>query len=198
MGTGHPSTRQVLAVALTAIFVVLLPVVYVGILNSALRRQSFQFNEGWRESRFLEGWRFVANVPTNGSLEVDGNATLTIRAPYPLGPGSELTAQRTSLPSIDFGTYRYLVVSVRVPSFFVAARVVLWISAETAILVLLKTYADNEWHREVVDLHLFGIGSRSPLYLLELSVLVVERPTSTETVAMYRDLFFGKIEGGVG
>ena len=184
--------------ALTCLLLVLLPVVYVGILNSALRRPTLQFTEGWREPGFAEGWRFAANVPTIGILEVNGNGTLTIKATYPLGPGSILAAQKTSLPVIDFGAYRYLVVSVKVPPFFVAASVVLWTSANSSVQVLLKTYPDYEWHREVVDLHFFGLWGRSQLYMLELTAMIVEKPSVTEEVAMYQDLFVGRVEGGVG
>ena len=133
------------------------------------------------------GWKLVSNVPANASLTVEAGI-LKIRSNGSLPPRTIVSAQ-TFVSGLDLPQRPMLLASVRTNDINVAARIALWPNGQNSP-VLLKTYIDQLWHREIVDLSFFR-SSWSNLTLVELGLATLESvlPSQIE----FRDLEFGSM-----
>ena len=73
----------------------------------------------------------------------------------------------------------------------IAARIVIWPtpSAIDSREVLLKTYNDNQWHTEIIDLSFFGISGN--IHRVELGFITLVTSNSNESVC-YADFSFNR------
>lgn len=107
----------------------------------------------------------------NGILKLSGIGHLT--------KGTIISAQRSKNLTFNLIPYNYLNISIRTSSLNTAARIVIWPDpiASHSREVLLKTYNDNNWHTEIVELTLFGLTQqihRIELGLVNLNTSIVE------------------------
>lgn len=179
-----------------SVLLVGIPVVYVATVNSLEDHPTLRFEAGWTDPVFFEGWIFVANAPVDGYLN-NSQGYLAINTDRVLNPGVIVAAQRRTLPPLDISQYPFLVVSIKTPSSLIAARIVVWLDPGQGITLLAKTYADREWHTEVIDLRFFGLSGTIQPFMLELTGWVIERPTTEVTIVMFRELMLAKIPEGL-
>ena len=118
---------------------------------------------------------------------------MNVSASGDLSEGLLVSAQRRNSLSINTAMYKYLMISVRTSSLNIATRVVVWpdqnvINSRT---VLLKTYNDNEWHTEIVDLSYFVVSTN--IFMIELGFEQVYPSNANEWVT-YKELSFNSLE----
>jgi len=136
-------------------------------------------------------WVMAYNEPINASISSE-NGTLEIHGSGGLSSGTIVSAQRPKGLLFNSSEYSYLKVSIKTSSINVAARVVVWVDQSHAYAVLLKTYDDNAWHTEIVDISLFGATSSS-LYMVELGWMQIDE--GYESTVYYRQLSFDSLGG---
>lgn len=136
-------------------------------------------------------WTLSYDKSINAGISNEGN-TLKVFGRGNLTVGTIVVAQRFYNLTFKPSVARYINVSIRASSIAAAARIVLWTSPSQFITVLLKTYNDENWHTEIIDMLRFGI-SDSQLYLVELGWLQVYNSTDSST-AWYRQLSFNQLK----
>jgi hypothetical protein len=124
----------------------------LSILDATVGYSTPRLVSGWEDNTFAD-WKLASNAPVEGSLDAE-NGTLVVSAIGPVANHTIVTAQLflNTDKFVDLATYNYLKVSVRTSSIDVAARIVIRSNTTEIKEVLMKTYNDNEWHTEVVDL----------------------------------------------
>jgi hypothetical protein len=172
------------------------PVAYVAAINAVLPYNSLAFETGWTDQSF-SGWTVNASQGTNGSLAVS-NGSLSVISATMVTPQQFVAADSPNLPLIDISRYHFLIVSIRAPAYYVAARIVIWAGGGGPIAVLVKTYADTGWHTEVIDLRFFGLSIARPLRMIELGWQGVETSASAGTHVEFRGLSLAKQMGEPG
>jgi hypothetical protein len=136
-------------------------------------------------------WVMAYSEPINASISSE-NGTLEIHGSGGLSTGTIVSAQRPKGLLFNSSEYNYLKVSIKTSSINVAARVVVWVDQSHAYTVLLKTYDDNAWHTEIVDISLFEATSSS-LYMAELGWMQIDE--GNESTVYYRQLSFDSLGG---
>src|SRR5207245_10509567 len=108
----------------------------------------------------------TATCPTS-SLPSVSNRTLSVLSTGTLPPQHFVAPSSPNLPQVDISRYHFLIVSIRTPAYYVGARIVMWTGSGGPILALVKTYADTEFHTEVIDLRFFGLSTARLLRMIE-------------------------------
>jgi hypothetical protein len=103
--------------------------------------------------------------------------------------GTILSAQRSKNLTFNLIPFNYLNVSIMTSSLNIAARIVIWpdSSLSNSREVLLKTYNDNQWHTEIIELSLFGLTEN--VYRIELGFVSLF-PSTTEECACFKEISF--------
>ena len=186
--------RKPFVYKVTAVILVLIvfPVMYVKVLDTLVGHTEPVFISGWGTD-FTDGWQLASSVPVKAELaEEDG--VLNVTATESLPNYAIVTAQKLDDFVVNVTTYNYLVVSIKTSSLFTAARIVVWPNS-TKIApkeVLLKTYDDNEWHTEVVDLSsIFALSG--DIIGIELGFKRINPSASSESV-YFKQLSFSRLE----
>jgi hypothetical protein len=137
-------------------------------------------------------WILSSSDPVPAGIS-SGNGVLTVTARGNLTQGLIVSAQRTRNLDVNLTPYYFLKISIMTSSIDVAARIVIWPTSTIADSkeVLLKTYNDNQWHTEIVDLSLFGLTNR--VFEIELGFVTLA-DLSSETYANYGQLSFNMLE----
>ena len=186
--------KSFIYVAIAAILVLIVfPMMYVGVIDTLVSHKKPVFISGWECSDFTDGWRLASSVPVKGELVVE-NGVLKVTANESLPYYGVVTAQKLDDFVVNVTTYNYLVVSVKTSSVFTAARIVVWPHSTGMAQkeVLLKTYDDNEWHTEVVDLSsIFGLSG--DIVGLELGFKSIDPSVSSQSVC-FKQLSFSRLE----
>jgi hypothetical protein len=136
-------------------------------------------------------WTIAYIGTTNASISSE-NGTLEIHGSGGLSTGTIVSAQRLNSLLFNPSEYNYLKVSIKTSSINVSARIVIWTDQSHAYTVLLKTYDDNAWHTEIIDLSFFG-ATNSSLYMIELSWMQIDK--GYESTVYYRQLSFDSLGG---
>jgi hypothetical protein len=68
-----------------------------------------------------------------------------------------------------------------------AARIVVWTDDGKDHLILLKTYNDNQWHNEIIQLKAFGVYGRM---LVAVQLGMMSFNSETPLTVSYKDLSF--------
>lgn len=133
-------------------------------------------------------WVLASNAPLDvGVMSESGTSSIYVSGQVP--KDAIATIQRKQSLNFDPTVYRYLKVSIKTSSIDVAPRIFVWTDERTPQLVLLKTYNDNQWHNEIIDLAYFGINANR-LYMIELGLLQVV--AGYNSTVWYRYLSFNK------
>jgi hypothetical protein len=169
------------------------PVAYVVAIDAALPHQSLAFEAGWTDPSF-SGWRVNTTQGTSAALSVS-NGTLSVISTATVAPYQFVAADSSNLTPVDISRFHFLIVSIRAPAYFVAARVVVWTGSDGAIVLLVKTYADTGWHTEVIDLRFFGLSITRPLRMFELGWQGVERTAPSGSIVEFRGLSLARQVG---
>ena len=84
-------------------------------------------------------------------------------------------------------------VSIRTSSINIAARIVIWPdqNVHNSREVLLKTYNDNDWHTEIIDLSYFILPT--DVFMIELGFAQIY-PSNTNEWITYKTLSFNSLE----
>lgn len=135
-------------------------------------------------------WRLAYNKPVNASISNE-DGVLRVSATGNLSAGTIVAAQRLKNLAINLSVHNYLNISIMTSSINVAARIVIWTNMSYSHDVLVKTYNDNEWHSEIVDLAFFGLSG--DVYMIELSLMQLYPSDSSEWVS-YKQLSFNRLE----
>jgi hypothetical protein len=117
-----------------------------------------------------------------GILKLSGNGNLS--------EGTIISAQRSKNLTFNLVPFNYINVSIMTSSLDIAARIVIWPTNSSGSIsreVLLKTYNDNQWHTEIVELSLFGLTKN--IYRIELGLITLDSSTTEEWIC-YKDLSF--------
>jgi len=180
---------------LTATILVLLifPVAYVAAINAVLPPTGLALEAGWTDQSF-SGWTVNVSQGTSAVLSVS-NGTLSVISTGTVTPRQFVAADSPNLPLVDISRYHFLIVSIRTPAYYVGARIVMWTGSGGPILALVKTYADTEFHREVIDLRFFGVSTATPLRTIELGWEGVEVPAPAGSVVEFRELSLAREVG---
>ena len=188
-GTMDPRLR------LAAVMLVLLivPVAYVAAINAVLPHTNLAFEAGWTDQSF-SGWTVNVSQGTGAVLSVS-NGTLSVISTGTVTPQQFVAADSPNLPQVDISRYHFLIVSIRTPAYYVGARIVMWTGSGGPILALVKTYADTEFHTEVIDLRFFGLSTARPLRMIELGWEGVEIPASAGNHVEFRGLSLAREVG---
>lgn len=120
------------------------------------------------------------NKSINATLSSD-QVNLRIYGSGNLTAGTIVSAQRYFEPTIALEQPRYLKVIIKTSGIDVAARMTVWTDEITSHLILLKTYNDNEWHTEIVDLSYFGLID-SQIQMIELGWQQVYDSNGSSTI----------------
>jgi hypothetical protein len=136
-------------------------------------------------------WKTFCTVPIEESVSSENNV-LTVFARGNISAGTIVTAQRSDNFSFSLQTYCYLNVSIKTSSINVSARIVVWTNSTVPCVVLLKTYNDENWHTEIVDLSSCGV-TEDKLLMIELGLMQVYDVTNSESSVNYQELSFCKL-----
>ena len=181
-GTRDPRVR----LAGLILVLLILPVAYVAAINAVVPHASLAFEAGWTDLTF-SGWTVNASAGTSALLSVS-NGSLSIISGGTVTPQQFVAADSPNLSAANVTKYPFLIVSVKAPAYYVAARIGIWTGKGPLILILLKTYADTAWHTEVIDLRFFGLSSETPIRTLELGWTGVERSALGWTEVQFQGL----------
>jgi hypothetical protein len=138
------------------------------------------------EYRDAPNWELISDKPVNAKLNAQ-NHVLSIRLSNIAPNGSLIAAQRVGGFAFDLRNAGYLQVSIKTSSLSVIARIVVWTEDGKDHLILLKTYNDNQWHTEVVQLSAFGV-SGTKLLAVQLGMIAVN--SEAPLIVSYKDLSF--------
>jgi hypothetical protein len=136
-------------------------------------------------------WKLSYNTPIEEGISSENNV-LTVFARGNISAGTIVTAQRSDNFSFNLQTYRYLNVSIKTSSINASARIVIWTNSTVPCTVLLKTYNDEEWHTEIVDLSFCGV-SEDKLFMIELGLMQVYDVVDSESTVFYGELSFCRL-----
>ena len=134
-----------------------------------------------------EWWLASSSLTPAGISNQQG--ILTLSGIGHLSKGTIISAQRSKNLTFNFIPYNYLNISIMISSLNVAARIVIWpdSSASNSREVLVKTYNDNNWHTEIVELSIFGLTQN--VQRIELGFVSLDTSTVEEWVN-YKELSF--------
>ena len=189
-GTTDPRLR----IAAMVLVLLLFPVAYVAAINAMLPHESLAFEIGWTEQSF-SGWTVNASSGTNAVLAIS-NGTLSVISTATVTQDQFVAAESPNLSAVNVTRYPFLIVSVRAPAYFVAARIGIWTGKGPLVLVLAKTYPDTAWHTEVIDLRFFGLSWEAPIRTLQLGWGSVEKPAPGGTQVAFQGLELARRMGG--
>jgi hypothetical protein len=175
--------------------IILMPVAYLTILNQIIPHPGLKFHAGWTDNSFqTDVWKLSYNRPVDVNMSSE-DGVLKICASGELSIDTIVAAQRWSGLDFNLTEYRYLKVSIMTSGLAVAARIMIWTDPDHGHAVLLKTYNDNKWHPEIIDviffLNVLGASS-SQLSMIELSWQQVNEGSSS--TACYSQLSFNSLE----
>ncbi len=188
-GTMDPRVRLAAMILVVLIF----PIAYVAAISAVLPHESLAFEAGWTDPSF-SGWTANASQGTSAVLSVS-NGTLSVISAATVTPQQFVAADSPNLPAVDISRYHFLIVSIRAPAYYVGARIAILTGTGGPTLVLVKTYADTEWHTEVIDLRFFGLSIATPLRMIELGWQGVETPAPATTHVEFQGLSLAKQMG---
>jgi len=173
----------------------ILPVAYIAATNALLPHESLAFAAGWTESSF-SGWTVNVSQGTSAFLAVS-NGTLSVISAGTVTTEQFAAADSPNLSAANITKYPFLIVSVKAPAYYVAARIGIWTGKGPLLLVLVKTYPDTAWHTEVVDLRSFGVSWETPIRTLQLGWTSVERSAPGGTQVEFQGLELARRVGGL-
>ena len=182
LGTRDPRVR----LAGLILVLLVLPAAYVAAINAAVAHESLTFEAGWSDSSF-SGWTVNASADTTALLSVS-NGSLSVISGGTVTPQQFVAADSPNLSAANVTKYPFLIVSVKAPAYYVAARIGIWTGKGALMLVLVKTYADTARHTEVIDLRFFGLSWETPIRTLELGWTSVERSAPGWTEVQFQGL----------
>lgn len=136
-------------------------------------------------------WKLAYNKNINAKIFSE-DGILTVSGKGNLTKDTIITAERFDSLTFNPQEYRYMKVSIKTSSVTVAARVLLWENRSSASVLLLKTYNDTDWHKEIVDIPTFGFDSNSPPFLIELGIVLLDGHEQNYASASYKELSFNK------
>ncbi len=183
-----------LRIVALVVALVVLPVAYIAAINTAIRHDQLTFTAGWTDPGFA-GWTVKASAGANAFFTVS-NGVLSLVSTTSVTPQQFVAADSPNLSQVDLPKYPYLIVSVKAPAYFVAARIGFVTEQRGLALVLVKTYPDTNWHTEVIDLRFFGLADGGPVQMIELGWLGVEHPAPVGTLVQFQDLKLASLIGG--
>ena len=137
LGTRDPRVR----LAGLILVLLVLPAAYVAAINAAVAHESLTFEAGWSDSSF-SGWTVNASADTTALLSVS-NGSLSVISGGTVTPQQFVAADSPNLSAANVTKYPFLIVSVKAPAYYVAARIGIWTGKGALMLVLVKTYADT-------------------------------------------------------
>lgn len=137
-------------------------------------------------------WTISASQLVNTTLSSE-RGVLNLSASGYLSEGLLVSAQRRNNLSINAELHNYLMVSIRTSSINIAARIVIWPdqNVHNSREVLLKTYNDNDWHTEIIDLSYFILPT--DVFMIELGFAQIY-PSNTNEWITYKTLSFNSLE----
>jgi hypothetical protein len=133
-------------------------------------------------------WSIISDKPVDASLETNDHI-LTISAPSSIPEYATVAAQRVGGFYVNLSEFGFLKISIKTSSLHVAAKVAVWDEIGEEHVVLLKTYNDELWHDEIVDLKAFNVNVAAKIVMIQLALLNVEHVNSSVAVS-YKDLAF--------
>ncbi|MFZ0891359.1 MAG: hypothetical protein WB778_08195 [Thermoplasmata archaeon] len=175
---------QFIAVLVTALIV---SAAYVGLVNFAVVHQPNQLVVGWSDSQFSGRWSESGSAGTPGYISIS-NGTLSVGAVGTARPGVIITAVGLDLPSLNVGRYPYLAISVKSPSEYLAIRIVLSYAPGQALMVVLSTFNDQNWHTIYANLVFLGFSGQVPVNFLEIGWMAVQQPVGPNPVVQFQNL----------
>ncbi len=173
---------------------VVLPVAYIAAINVAIPHDQLTFTAGWTDPSFA-GWTITASAGASAFFTVS-NGVLSLVSTTSITPQQFVAADSPNLSQVDLPKYPFLIVSIKAPAYFVAARIGIVTEERGLALVLVKTYPDTDWHTEVIDLRFFGLSDGARIQMIELGWLGVEHPAPAGTLVQFQDLKLGSLVGG--
>lgn len=134
-----------------------------------------------------EWWLASSSLTPAGISNQQG--ILTLSGIGHLSKGTIISAQRSKDLNFNLIPYNYLNISIMTSSLNVAARIVIWPDsvAGNSREVLIKTYNDNNWHTEIIELSIFGLTQN--VQRIELGFVCIDTSTTEEWVH-YKELSF--------
>jgi hypothetical protein len=181
----------VVALILTLI---VLPVAYIAAINATIPHDRLAFTAGWTDPMFL-GWKANSTAGTSAFIAVS-NGVLSVVSTTSVTPQQFVAADSPNLSRVDRSQYPFLLVTIRAPAYFVAARIGIATEQRGLVLVLVKTYPDSDWHTEVIDLRFFGVANGKGFFMIELGWLGVERDAPANTRVEFQDVMLASLVGG--
>ncbi|MFZ1022894.1 MAG: hypothetical protein WAN87_02010 [Thermoplasmata archaeon] len=175
---------QVIAVLVTTI---VLSASYVGFVNFVVVHPPNQLVVGWSDSQFAGRWSETGSAGTPGYISIS-NGTLTVGAVGTIRPGAVVSAVGVALPSLDTTHYPFLAISVRSPSQYLAIRIVLSMAPGQALMLVLSTFNDANWHTIYANLDFLGFSGQVPVNYLEIGWLVVQQPVGPNPTVQFQNL----------
>jgi hypothetical protein len=131
-------------------------------------------------------WKLVSDRPVNATLTTQDHV-LSIWLSNTAPNGTLIAAQRVGGLAFDLSSVDSLKVSIRTSSVSAAARIVVWTDDGKDHLILLKTYNDNQWHNEIIQLKAFGVYGRM---LVAVQLGMMSFNSETPLTVSYKDLSF--------
>lgn len=138
------------------------------------------------EYQHAPNWKLVSDRPVNATLTAQDHV-LSIWLSNTAPNGTLIAAQRVGGLAFDLSSVDSLKVSIRTSSVSAVARIVVWTDDGKDHLILLKTYNDNQWHNEIIQLKAFGVYGRK-LVAVQLGMMSVN--SETPLTVSYKDLSF--------
>jgi hypothetical protein len=133
-------------------------------------------------------WTIISDKPTNASLETNDHS-LIITAPSSIPEYTTVAAQNAGGFDFNLSEFNFLRISIKTSSLHVAAKVAVWDNIGDEHVILLKTYNDELWHDEIVDLKAFNVDVAGKIAMIQVALLNVEHVNSSVVVS-YKDLAF--------
>ncbi len=190
-GTMGPRLR----LAAMIVVLIVLPVAYVAAINAVLPHESLAFEAGWTDSSF-SGWTVNVSGGASAFLAVS-NGIVSVISGGTVTPDQFVAADSPNLSAANITKDPFLIVSIKAPAYYVAARIGIWTGRAPFLLVLVKTYADTAWHTEVIDLRLFGLSWETSIRTLQLGWTTVERSVPGGTQVQFQGLELARRVGGL-
>jgi hypothetical protein len=173
---------------------IVLPVAYIAAINASVPHDHLAFSAGWTDPMFA-GWTVNSSAGASAFISVS-NGVLSVVSTTSVTPQQFVAADSPNLSQVDRARYPFLLIAIRAPAYFVAARIGIATEQRGLVLVLVKTFPDSGWHTEVIDLRFFGLADGKGLLVIELGWLGVERTAPANTRVEFQDVMLASLVGG--
>lgn len=150
--------------------VLILFIAYFAALSQFGPKYYLQSDLGWSPSR-LTSWNLNVSYTNPQTSILSGNSSLQIQSASPVPMGGSFLARTMDTSNVDLQTYGFLLLTVKSAGPDVAILAWIWTSNEGSRNVLDSTFADNQPHTVLIDLHFAGVNGKMQSFGLGFKAL---------------------------